>query len=355
MQLRKRAVAIAAALTLAGSVSFVAVDAAGSAFAATPVLTAPAQQGNEADGTLHWSTDPSANSYQVQTEDASGTLTATVNEPFWSPSYKAAAGTAKWRVASQSAGGAGRVWTAWVSLTGTTPPPAPTPTPTTPTPTPTTAACTTTAAKGSCGPYNDPAIYNTPGQDTTTVGNDMWNPIAGASESLSANSAENWSVTANMPTGNTAVVGFPNVGTTYSEPKVDGFSAITSSFTENMHATASTSAWAAYDIWLNSWAAEVMIQTDFANNGPCNEASHFTVAGQTWGLCTFGSERVLKLDGGNESSGTVDIKALLADLETSGNLPAASTLTDISFGWEICSTGAVPEQFSLSRFTVAAS
>ncbi|HEX7161949.1 MAG TPA: hypothetical protein VF223_12020, partial [Trebonia sp.] len=37
-----------------------------------------------------------------------------------------------------------------------------------------------------------------------------------------------------------------------------------------------------------------------------------------------------------------------------GYLPQKSTLTDISYGWEICSTGGKPETFTLSKFTVNA-
>jgi len=161
-----------------------------------------------------------------------------------------------------------------------------------------------------------------------------------------------------MPAGNTAVVSFPNVGESYSEPALSSFSSIYSSFDESMNATSATSAWAAYDIWLNNWNNEVMIQHDFAGNGPCPSEATATFGGsggvpvQSWDLCQYGSELIWKLTGGNEQSGTVDVLAMLNWLETNGYLPASSTLTDISYGWEICSTGGVPETFSLSNFTV---
>jgi hypothetical protein len=188
----------------------------------------------------------------------------------------------------------------------------------------------------------------------------VWNAISGWQQSLHVTDPGNWYTTANMPKGNTAVASFPNVGTTYPEPPLTNFSSIYSSFTESMHATSGTSAWAAFDIWLNKWGNEVMIQHDFANNGACPAKATATFGGsggvptQSWELCQYGSELIWKLTGGSEQSGSVDVLAMLQWLEDHSYLPKASTLTDISYGWEICSTGGQPETFNLSRFTVTA-
>jgi hypothetical protein len=223
--------------------------------------------------------------------------------------------------------------------------------------------CVTSEAKGSCGPYGDSAIAISGGQ--ITVGQDVWNPISGWSQMLRATGPSDWSVTANMPAPNRSVVSFPNIGDMYynstTADKLSNFSAIHSSFTEDMHATSATSAWAAYDIWLNSWSNEVMIQVDFSLNGACPAVGSATFGGsggvpvQHWNLCKYGSELIWKLTGGNEQSGTVDILAMLTWLENHGYLPAGSNLTDISYGWELCSTGGKPETFTLSRFTVTTS
>jgi hypothetical protein len=181
-------------------------------------------------------------------------------------------------------------------------------------------------------------------------------PHPGWAQTLHAPGPRDWHATATMPAGNTAVVPFPNAGQQYDENKLAGFSSIYSSFTEDMHATSATSAWAAYDIWLNNSGNEAMIQHDFANNGPCTAVATATFSGsggvpvQSWHLCTFGSELVWKLTGGNEQSGSVDILAMLTWLEHHGYLPQNSGLTDISF--EICSTGDQPETFMVSRFSV---
>ena len=212
--------------------------------------------------------------------------------------------------------------------------------------------------KGGCGPYRYPAITDSNGD--TTVGQDVWNPIPGWHQTLYATEPGNWYVTANMPAGNTAVVSFPNTGQPYNEVPLSGFSSIYSSFSENMHATGGTSAWAAYDLWFNHWGNEVMIQHDFANNGPCPAQATATFGGsggvpvQNWNLCKYGSELIWKLTGGNEHSGTVDLLSMLTWLENHGYLPHNSTVTDFSYGFEICSTGGRPETFTVNRFSISA-
>ncbi len=79
---------------------------------------------------------------------------------------------------------------------------------------------------------------------------------------------------------------------------------------------------------------------------------------QTWHLCVFGSVLDWKLgadDGAqkqSESSGSVDILAMLEWLETNGYLPARSIWTGVGQGWEICSTGGQPETFLESGYSL---
>jgi hypothetical protein len=189
----------------------------------------------------------------------------------------------------------------------------------------------------------------------------VWNPIPGWQQTLYANSPGDWHVVANMPAGNTAVVSYPSSGSDYGERKLSSFSAMSSSFSETMNATSGTSAWAAYDVWLNNWNNEVMIQHDFANNGACPSLATVTFGGsggvpvQKWNLCKYGSELIWKLAGGNEQSGSVDILSMLTWLQNHGYLPQASTLTAIGYGWEIASTGGRSETFTVSQYSISAS
>jgi hypothetical protein len=234
--------------------------------------------------------------------------------------------------------------------------------------------CSTSAAQGSCGPYNDyPGITHLP-SNNTTVSNDVWNPIHGWHQTLAATSPGDWQVTANMPAGNTAVVSYPSVGATFGKvtnrpTPLTRFRMIRSSFAERMHATARTSAWAAYDIWLGKsnstkWSYEVMIQHDFAKQGPCTTRATATFHGpgnvpQRWGLCKYGSELIWQLGATNrhkvsEHAGVAHILSMLRWLQRHHYLPANAGLWDVGYGWEICSTGGRPETFTVSGYTLRA-
>ena len=149
-----------------------------------------------------------------------------------------------------------------------------------------------------------------------------------------------WYVTANMPAGNTAVVSFPNVGESYNSNLLTSFSSIYSSFSEDMNPTAGTSAEAAYDIWLNNWNNEVMIQHDMVNRGgPCGPVlatasfgGHGGVPVQSWNLCQYGSELIWQVPASGsqygEQSGSVDILAMLELAGEQRRIPAAGFQPD---------------------------
>jgi hypothetical protein len=236
------------------------------------------------------------------------------------------------------------------------------------------ADCTTSAAKGRCGPYDNYAQI-TRTTSSTYVGNNVWSTISGWQQTLYANDPGNWQVVANMPTGNTAVVSYPSIGANYGQitdvpTPLSNYSSIYSSFSENMNATAGTSAWAAYDIWLgrdgcsNCASHEVMIQHDFANNGACTTMAKATFPGpggapQRWHLCKYGSELIWKLGSDeqhkvSERTGVVHILAMLRWLVRHGYLPARTGLWAVGYGWEICSTGSRPETFTVSAYALRA-
>jgi hypothetical protein len=226
--------------------------------------------------------------------------------------------------------------------------------------------CVTSAAQGSCGPYRYPAIV-THGQDPgPTVGQNVWSPIHGWSQTLTATDPGDWYATANMAAGNTSVVSFPNTGQNIqwvhgAPPPLSSYTSIYSSFSENMNGTSGTNAEAAYDIWLNNWKYEVMIQHDFSalrpRCGSIEATATFGGAGgvpvQSWKLCQFGTEIIWQL-AGNEHSGSVDVLAMLTWLVKHRYLPQRSGLTALSYGFEICSTGGRPETFRVSRFSITA-
>ena len=279
--------------------------------------------------------------------------------------------------------------TTTTSTTATTTTSTPTTTTTTTTDPPPTTTTTTTAGKWSCtvrnnGECNFPADSQITGpsdMSTPYVDQNIWSPISGFSQTLSANSPQDWQAVTNSPKGNTGVVAFTNTGVTLGDP-VSSFSQITGSVSENMNANANTSSWAMYDNWYNNWNDEVMIQYDFAGNGDCTPVATAQFGGsdgvpvQTWHLCDFtspgdsGQTLDWKLGAGegsekqSESGGSFDLLAMTEWLEThtapagqqlSGYttyLPPASTWTAISNGWEVASTGGVPETYTMNNYSL---
>jgi hypothetical protein len=233
--------------------------------------------------------------------------------------------------------------------------------------------CVTSAAHGTCGPYDYPAITGS-GGSTTYVLNNMWGANSGTTQTLTAGGPGSWSVVANaQPAGSTAVQTYPDTQEIYTRTDntpdpLSGFGSIISSFTEKMGTAGSASAEAAYDIWLGqnsstNYADEVMIWNDQVNRGTCGGATVKATASfggssgvpqQNWTLCKNGSELIWYLTSGNEQSGTVDVLSMLTWLESHGYLPAGSGLNQIDYGFEICSTPSL-ETFTVSQFSIKSS
>jgi hypothetical protein len=247
-------------------------------------------------------------------------------------------------------------------------------------PAPVGSTCVMTAPtpNGSClFPDPQPEFVGMAQDGTPEVDTNMWNPISGASETLTATSPSNWNVVANMPAGNTGVVAYSNSWARDYQGTVDSYSKIVQTTAETMPHNAATSGWAMDDNWFNNWGNEVMIQYDFTQNGDCGSTEvvdNVMFNGQAWHLCDFASPGdassgtvAWKLGASeatrqSESSGTIDLLAMTKWLETHTSpitghtyLPAASTWTALSSGWEICSTGGQNETFTMSNFSVNAS
>jgi hypothetical protein len=217
------------------------------------------------------------------------------------------------------------------------------------------ATCTTSTSSGSCGPYLYPQITSSSGYNTY-VNNEVWNAVPGWKQTLTATDPGNWSVTANMPAGDTAVVSYPDTQQLYSENPLSSYTSLTSRFSEALNPNSGTMAEAAYDIWCNNWASEIMVWTD--NHGQSlaydTNLGTATIAGQSWTIYRNGgpgSELIVSLNG-NEQTGTVDILATLNYLMSHGWLTSGSTLTGIDFGFEFSSTGGQDETASLSSFSI---
>jgi hypothetical protein len=247
------------------------------------------------------------------------------------------------------------------------------------TPTSGTWLCTTSDRSGRCGiAWSDTSFCDYP--DITGikgganggcayVDQNMWSPLQGETQTLRANSPGDWEIVSDTPVNSSgSVTTFPNVGAPFDEQPMSSFSSIVSSFDETMPHNSQTSGWAMYDNWFDDWKYEVMIQHDFTRNGPCTYDAVATFDGQLWGLCAFGD-----INGGafawklaapgsvkgssgtrNISTGTIDIKAMTQWLVDHGYMDPAPNITNLSYGWEICSTGGTSETFRVNEYSLMA-
>jgi hypothetical protein len=229
-------------------------------------------------------------------------------------------------------------------------------------------SCVTSRTMGRCGPYDYARV--TGSQDHPYVDQNVWAPVGGETQTLSANNPGDWQVVNWSPPGNSGVTAFPNTGASFNEAPLSSFSSLVGSFAETMTHAAGTSAWATYDNWFDDWKYEVMIQHDFVGNQPCGFAAVATFGGQhgvarrLWGLCRYGTLLIWKLAApgstvgssgtANLSSGSVDIKAMVVWLVDHGYMDPDPTITNLSYGWEICSTNGINRAFTVSHYALVA-
>jgi hypothetical protein len=217
-------------------------------------------------------------------------------------------------------------------------------------------SCVSSATHGHCLFPSDSYIVGA--NSDPYVDQNVWSGGAGYQQTLYATSPEDWYVTANANTNFGGVLTYPNTGF-WMTGTVDSFASTTSSWNVTIPTdNTKTAGWAAYDLWFNNWADEVMIQVDLTANSyyDCTGVATITVSGMPWHMCDFGSERVWKPGTDdqhliNQTSGSVDIKAFLVWMEQNGWLPANSTWTAGSFGFEICDTEGITQTFKVNGLT----
>jgi hypothetical protein len=222
------------------------------------------------------------------------------------------------------------------------------------------------------GPYSYPKITNTNGYNTY-VGNNMWAAGGtGMTQTLTAADPGRWYVIAKARAGNTGVLSYPNTqqlfnnwdgsgwngSGTKTDTPISRLKQLTSTFAENMNAAPGTNAEAAYDIWLSgtSGPKEIMIWIDNATRGTggADQIGTGTFGGQKWTLLQYQHGEVIWSSNANMQSGTVDILAMLRDLQSQRLVSSGAAIGQIDFGFEICSTGGAPKTFSVSHYSLTA-
>ena len=254
---------------------------------------------------------------------------------------------------------------------------APTANPTS-TPTPLPSGKSTSASNGVLGPYSYLKITNTNGYNTYVGNNMLAVGELGMTQTLTAADPGNWYVVARAPAGNTSVLSYPNTqqlfnnwdgsgwngSGTKTDTPIKQLKQLRSFFAENMNATPGTDAEAAYGVWLSgtSGPKKIMIWIDNANRGTgsAKPIGTATFGGQKWILLRYSDELIWSLNTNeqsgntNEQSGTIRILAMLRDLQSRRLVSSGAAVSQINFGFEICSTGGVPETFSVSHYSLTA-
>jgi len=236
--------------------------------------------------------------------------------------------------------------------------------------------CTATGPQDTCGPYDYSGITMSNGYDTYTENNE-WGANKGTSQVLTSTDPGHWSLSATAtPAGYTGVQTYPNIqqltsnwtgngwngsGTADDTP-LSGLSSLTSSFAQSMPHNSQTVAEAGYDIWTN-YSSDIMIWVDNVNRGTggSDQIGTATIGGQDFTVYQYGGkggEIIFSLDGSggtgtfaNEASGSVDILGTLNWVQAHGYVSNIK-IGQIDFGWEICTTGAQAETFSVSSYSL---
>lgn len=228
-----------------------------------------------------------------------------------------------------------------------------------PSPSHSTASSTPAASPGGstswafCG--GEDAFHSFP--DGLDLYNNEWNGAANpAPDTICGNSGSSWQVTSDQRAGNTEVLTYPAVQKNYpADIAISSLHSLSSTYAENMNATAGTDAEAAYDVWTTGNADEIMFWTDNHGQTPAgSKQATVVLGGLTWNLYAYGTTFSFVLDH-NAASGTVDLLAGLQYLQAHGDLPASAKLHQADFGFEICSTAGQPEVFKVSSYTLVQS
>ncbi len=171
-----------------------------------------------------------------------------------------------------------------------------------------------------------------------------------------ANGTVSFVTTSDQPAGNTAVLTYPAVQSNFSStPALSSFKSITSSYTETSPHVGDYEV--AYDCWFNNQANEVMVWVDNYNQVPAGKkvATGVAVGGHSWDVWWVQSSGYLAFNVTSTlTSGNVDLLALFNYAVMNGWLPATSTLSQLAFGIEVCSTGGNAATFTINDYSLMA-
>jgi hypothetical protein len=188
-----------------------------------------------------------------------------------------------------------------------------------------------------------------------TVFNNEWNTAQAGPQRIWADSFHFWGVESrqSLPI---SVKTYPSVQRNYPNVPISSFARLTSTFAESMPGTQRFGAEAAYDIWLDGFAIEVMIWVDNHGRTPSGGLiAQVRLNHQEFGVYRNGAAMFsFTLTGQQETAGKVDILAFLRWLVGHHYLQASDGLRQLDFGWEIATTDGTTLDFRMRQYALSA-
>lgn len=196
------------------------------------------------------------------------------------------------------------------------------------------------------------------------VHNNMWNWQEGGPETLYACAYNNWYVESTQP-NTTSVKTYPNVHLDINSMKgapLSNYQTIRSTFAGTGPRTGIYNV--AYDVWLNGvgWGGgttEFMIWTENFNQRPLGSVkATVTFGGMTYDAWHYnnGDANVISLVSKSTMlSGSLNLKEMFDWAIARGMMPANSTVNQIGYGVEICSTNNTKQRFTFTDFSITMS
>lgn len=204
------------------------------------------------------------------------------------------------------------------------------------------------------------------GEGLTTEGyyvhNQLWNAASypGTKGTTSVCSYHSWNhvAVASNSSGDGAVKTYPNVHKDYYDNprKISSFTRLTSRFAARAPAVGIYNV--AYDLWITGPSeTEVMIWTENRGQTPAGSrvATGIVVDGRTWDLYAERDNGYIAFvapNGTRYTSGTLDLKVMLAYLVSKGRLTTSHTIEQICYGVEIVSTDGKAATWNFTDFNI---
>jgi hypothetical protein len=200
--------------------------------------------------------------------------------------------------------------------------------------------------------------------DTAYVNNNSLGSPMGPQE-LWVNSASNWGIHTDQPSATGEVLSYPDEQI-LQYVSISSLTSLYANWNISVPDTRADDYEAAYDIWIQDngnatdWNnnTELMIWTyNHRHNPPLGSVvrrvtisydQKFTMwanGGKDKGNVTY-----TLVQDTNTTSGTTNILAVLRWLIANGWIPRTAGLNDVEFGWEICSTGGVYQNFVVNDY-----